>query len=429
MLNMNTHLSHDMQQKPTIFKCLGAAAVLLVAACKPPAGGSDSHAGHAHEGEAKAAHVQGGICQEHNVPEAACGICNPDKIAGLKPGESLQLRLASGESAAVAGVQTARPGASRIADGIDCYAEFGFDQNQFARIAAPVSGVIQEVAVDLGSKVAAHQVVARIWSAQIAEAVAKAALSHQTLEREQKLRAQQVTSEKDLQEAQAAHRAVCQGLRTLGFTEEQIDALSSKPLEAVMLDARAPFAGEITGRTAVRGAMVEAGAPLFTLADRSRMWAELAVPETALARLQTGQQVELTVDALPGHPFAGQLTWISAELDETTRMVKARAEVPNPDGLLKARMFAKARILTDAGQPVLLVPPAAIQRVDGKPLLFVKLGPDLFDARAVRLGARAGDAWIVAEGLKAGEEVATEHAFTLKSQLLISRLGAGCADD
>ena len=170
--------------------------------------------------------------------------------------------------------------------GIECYAEFGFNLNKFAQIAAPVGGVIQEVSVDLGSKVTDKQTVARIWSAQIAEAVAKAVLTHQTLEREQKLRAQQVTSEKNLQEAEAAHRAACQGLRTFGFTEAQIDELSRKPEEAVLLDARAPFAGEITGRTAVRGALVEAGTPLFTIADRSLMWAELAVPEAALVTLE-----------------------------------------------------------------------------------------------------------------------------------------------
>lgn len=415
----------------TISKRLAAAAIMLLAAgCKPPAGGADSHAGHEHGGGAEpSAHVQGGICQEHKVPEGDCGICNPDKIAGLKPGESLQLRLASGKSAEVAGVRTAKPEERLLADGIECYAELGFNLNKFAQIAAPVGGVIQDVTADLGNQVAGQQSVARIWSAQIAEAVAKAALSHQTLEREQKLRAQRVTSEKDLQEAEAAHRAVCQSLRTLGFTEAQIDVLSAKPEEPVMLDARAPFAGEVTGRTAVRGALVEAGAPLFSIADRSLMWAELAVPEAAVARLQVGQQVELTVESLPGRAFTGKLTWISAELDEITRMVRARAEVPNPEGLLKARMFARARVLTDPGAAALLVPPAAIQRVDGKPLLFVKLGADLFDARAVRLGARAGESWVIAEGLKPGEEVAIEHGFALKSQLLISRLGAGCADD
>ncbi len=417
-----------------IIKGLGLAGVVVVAAaaCKPPPGAAGAHAGHGHEGgscEAEGGHVKGGICQEHFVPEEACGICNPDKIPGLKPGESLQLRLASAEAANVAGIKTAKPEAGLMADGIECYAEFGFDLNKFAQIAAPVGGVIQEVCADLGSKVTDSQPVARIWSAQIAEAVAKAVLTHQTLERENKLRAQQVTSEKTLQEAEAAHRAACQGLRTFGFTEAQIDERSRKPEEAVLLDARAPFGGEIISRTAVRGALVEAGTPLFTIADRALMWAELAVPEAALARLKAGQEVELTIDSLPERQFKGKLSWISAELDETTRMARARAEVPNPDGLIKARMFAKARVLTGAGAGVLLVPAAAIQRVDGKPLLFVQLEADLYDARAVRLGSRVGDTWIVAEGLKAGEEVAIEHVFALKSQLLISRLGAGCADD
>ena len=63
---------------------------------------------------------------------------------------------------------------------------------------------------------------AKETEAIIAEAVAKAVLSHQTLEREQKLRADRVTSEKDLQQAEAEHRAACQQLRMLGFTEEQI---------------------------------------------------------------------------------------------------------------------------------------------------------------------------------------------------------------
>lgn len=421
-----------MKTIPTsLTTALLAAGVAALVACRPPEGGGDAHAGHDHaaHGEEGGGHVKDGMCLEHNVPEGECGICNPDKIGSLKPGESLQLRLPSERSLEMAGVATAKPEAGKISEEIECYAEFGFDQSKFAQIAAPVGGVIQEVNVDLGSKVAENQTVARIWSAAVAEAVAKAVLTHQTLERERKLRAQQVTTEKELQEAEAGHRAACQGLRTLGFTEQQIDELGDKPQEAVLVDARAPFAGEITERTAVRGALVETGKPLFAVADRSVMWAGLAVPETALPRLREGQEVVLEVDSLPGRKFTGKLTWIGAELDETTRMVRARAEVPNPDGMLKARMFAKARILTRAGEGALLVPSPAIQRVDGRPFVFVKRGADLFDARAVRLGGRSGGATIVAEGLRAGEEVASGHAFALKSQLLISRLGAGCADD
>ena len=228
------------------------------------------------------------MCTEHGVPEAECAVCKPDLAAKLKPGESMKVRLPSTNSTAIVGVQTATPETGAIADGIECVAEVSFNQNKLAQIAAPVSGIVQTVDVDLGTKVEEKQTVAKIWSASIAEAVAKAVLSHQTLDRERKLRADRVTSEAALQEAEATHRAACQQLRTLGFTEEQIDEMGEKPQEQVLMEVRAPFAGEIVERMAVRGSLVEAGKPLFTLVDHSTVWAMLQVPEATLARVKIG---------------------------------------------------------------------------------------------------------------------------------------------
>jgi len=368
------------------------------------------------------------LCLEHGLPEDECGICHPERAAQLKPGEGSKVRLPAANSAGLVGVETAPVTVGTLVEGIECYAELAFDQNKLAQIAAPVGGIVQEVAVDLGSKVEEKQTVARIWSAAIAETVAKAVLTHQTLDRERKLRAERVTSQKDLQEAEATHRAACQQLRTLGFTEEQIDVLGSKPQESVMLEVRAPFAGEIVERSAVRGALVEAGKPLFTLADRSTMWAMVKIPESALARVRVGQQVELRVDSLPGRTFTGQLTWIGAEVDERNRLAQARVEVPNPDGLLKARMFAKARILARSAQGAVLVPSAAIYAVAGKPFIFVRLADDLFEARAVSLGTRFDGRLEILAGLQPQEQIVVNHGFALKSQWLSSRMGAGCAD-
>jgi cobalt-zinc-cadmium efflux system membrane fusion protein len=409
------------------------AAVTLLTACskqQEPAGhGADD--GHGHGKAASETEAPSGkkMCVEHNVPLEECGICRPLLAATLKIGESAKVRLASYDSAGIAGVQTATPTVGTIADAVECYAELTFNQNKLAQIAAPVGGIIQEVPVDLGSKVEEKQPVAKIWSASIAEAVAKAVPSHQTLDRERKLRADRVSSEKDLQQAEAEHRASCQQLRTLGFTEEQIDALGAKPHEQVLMEVRAPFAGEIVERFAVRGALVEAGKSLFTLADRSVMWAMLNIPESALARVKVGQTVELLVESLPGQTFSGKLTWIGAEVDEKSRMARARAEVANPEGLLKSRMFAQARILTRSADGALLLPPSAIQRMEGKSFVFVKLADDLFDARVVRLGAKFDGKVEISEGLKPQEVVVVNHGFPLKSAFLISRLGAGCADD
>jgi len=409
------------------------AAMAMLPACSKQSD-SETHAaddGHGHgQPTSEAKDVSGRrMCPEHNVPVDECGICRPQLATTLKIGESAKIRLASNDSAGIAGIRTEPPAVGTIADAVECYAELTFNQNKLAQIAAPVGGIIQEVGADLGSKVEERQSVAKIWSASIAEAVAKAVLSHQTLDRERKLRADRVTSEKDLQQAEAEHRAACQQLRTLGFTEEQIDLLSTKPHEQVLMEVRAPFGGEIVERTAVRGALVETGKSLFTLADRSVMWAMLNIPESALGRVKTGQKVDLRVESLPGQSFTGSLTWIGAEVDEKSRMARARAEVANPDGLLKSRMFAQARILTRTVDSALLLPKSAIQRIAGKDFVFVKLTEDLFDARVVRLGARFNGKVEIVDGLKSQELVAVDHAFPLKSALLISRLGAGCADD
>ena len=410
---------------------LAAAVALAGCSRQEPADDGHGHGAGGH-GEPKAhTATKDGVtmCSEHNVPEAQCGICKPELAGTLKPGESMQLRLPSATSAGMAGVQTTNARVAALAEAVECYAEIAFNQNKLAQIAPLVGGIIQGVAADLGDVVAENRVVARIWSVSVAEAVAKAVLAHQTLEREHKLHADRVTPQKDLQEAEATHRAACQQLRTLGFTEAQIDEFSSKPQEKVLLEVAAPFAGEIVERMAVRGSLIEAGKPLFTIADRSTMWAMLNIPESELARVHVGQPVELRVDSLPEQLFLGKLTWIGAEVDERTRMARARAEVPNPDGQLKARMFARARILTRQTVGALLLPAAAVQRVDGHPLVFVRREEDLFDARAVQLGVKIGDDWEIISGVQAGEAVAVAHAFALKSQLLISRLGAGCADD
>lgn len=420
-------------------KGTGAVALLLLvlalvgggcgARARSPEGGAT--AGHAPE-----AHGEGGgaaageeMCAEHGVGEAECGICNPDAIAGLEAGQGLKVRLPAADSADLVGVRTARPEAGTAAEGIDCFAEVVFDQNRLARIAPQVSGIVHSVEVDLGARVREGETVARIWSAEIADVVAQAVLSHQTLARERRLRAEGITPEKDLQAAEAVHRAACQQARTLGFSEREIEALGSGDEEPTYLELRSPLAGEIVERDAVRGALVQAGQTLFAVADRSVMWALISVPEAALSRVRVGQEVQVTVDALPGSEFRGKLTWVSAQVDERTRMARARAALRDPEGRLRDRMFAQARILAGEAKEALLVPAEAVHVVEGKPLVFVRLADDLYEARAVRLGDAAGGRREIVSGLAAEEEVAVAHGFALKSQLLASRLGAACADD
>lgn len=368
-------------------------------------------------------------CKEHNVAERECGICRPDLAATLKPGESLKVRFSSRDAAAKGGIQTALPEVSAMAGGVECYGELVFNQNRVTDIAAPVDGVIQTVQADLGDRVGSGEVLATLRSASIGQAVSETILARQTLERERKLHAEGISSEKDLQEAQAAYRVAYQQLRTLGFSDEQITGLAESAQDGASVTVRSPFAGEVVERHAVLGALVEAGKSIFTVADRSTMWAMLNIPEKNLGRVRVGQEVELTVSALSGQRFVGRLTWISAQVDDRTRMAQARAEVDNPQGALRAHMFANARILTSHVDRAVIVPFSAIQCLSDRNFVFVKIEDDLYEARSVSIGAKSAGRVEIIEGVGLGEAVVVTGGFVAKSQFLISRLGAGCVDD
>jgi cobalt-zinc-cadmium efflux system membrane fusion protein len=382
-------------------------------------------------------------CNEHGVAEHECGICHPELLAQGAAGQGLKVRLGSAAAAGEAGVVVETPELREMQDGVACFAELTFNQNRLARITSLVAGVVKSVEVDLGSRVARGDALATITSAAIGEAqaaylraVAEEELRRKAFERERGLLAERISSEKEYQEAEAEHQAAVAAVRqarqrllALGFTESRVDVLADRQSTPGVLELRAPFGGEIVERAAVQGAAVDAADVLFTVADTRVLWAMVNIPESDLPRVRTGQEVELTVESLPGQRFSGTLTWISATVDRRTRMVQGRVEVDNRAGRLKARMFARARIETARSAQSVVVPVSAVQDVTGTPVVFVRSAADLFEARPVTLGARRDGRVEIAAGLGPDEPVVVAGGFALKSQLLASRLGAGCVDE
>jgi len=80
------------------------------------------------------------------------------------------------------------------------------------------------------------------------------------------------------------------------------------------------------------------------------------VPERELSVIQEGDTVAVTVDAYPGRQFAGRVTYIADQVDPNTGTVAVRCDVPNPDGALRANMFATANIASPLGRDAVLVP-------------------------------------------------------------------------
>lgn len=368
------------------------------------------------------------MCTEHGVAEAECGICHPELAAGLTAGEGLKVRLTSDHSASRAGMSTKQPEGVTVAEGIVCSGEIIYAQDRVVEVAAPVDGILVDVGPTFGDRVVRGQRLAVMASAEISETVAAAVLAKQTLERERKLRATRVTSEQELQQAEATFRSAAQRLRAIGFGAADLDGILEDPEASANLPLDSPLAGEVVERTVTSGAYVEAGTRLFTVADLTRLWVMIDIPERALHEVRVGQEVRFATTAAPNLSYTGTLNWISPSLDERTRLARGRLEIANPDGRLRAHVFVTATVLTGAPGTSLLVPSAAVQYIGAKPFAFVQVDEDLLEVRSVTLGRRMGDRTVVLAGLAPSDRVICEGSHVAKSQFLISRLGAGCVD-
>ena len=197
---------------------------------------------------------------------------------------------------------------------------------------------------------------------------------------------------------------------------------------STLLPLTAPFDGVVVERNAAPGEVVDVARALYAVADTTRMWVMLDVHERDLRHVDLGQPVVVTVTSLRGESFAGSLTWVSAHVDPRTRTLRARAEVENPDGRLRANMFGSARITVLQHDDVLVVPKGAVQWEGCCNVAFVRVSDVLFEPRKLHLGWESETVFEVLDGLDAGDVVVTTGSFLLKTELLKGSIGAGCCE-
>lgn len=404
--------------------------------------------------------AKGDWCAEHGLPESQCAVCDPrlapapPKAPPMSPAarreaaptvgcrkHAQRIQLASAAVVAQAGIATTPVLRAPFRDVLTTTAEVAFAADRHARLASRVTGTVVEVPARPGELVEQGAVLARVESPELGAAAAAwssaadlLALWERNHARELELVARGLGTQRAVIDADTRRVEVRadvaraeQRLRDLGLTGEELAALRAGG-GAPGLAVRAPFPGVVLTREAVPGEVVEAGRPLVSIADTRSMWALLAVPEAASARLAVGQQVVFTTRALPGERFAGTLDWISSQVDRRTRTVEARATLSNVDGRLRANLFGSAALtLVDRGD-ALLVPRDAVQWEGCCNVVFLPVGDAAFEARKVQLGGATETHVQVLTGLAGGEAVVSVGAFLLRTEILKGSIGAGCCE-
>jgi len=183
---------------------------------------------------------------------------------------------------------------------------------------------------------------------------------------------------------------------------------------------RAPFAGTLVEKHLATGESIEESAEVFTVADLSNVWVDLAVSQDAIPSVRTGYPV--TVHLPGGSRSETSIGFVSPIVAAETRTALARATLDNAEGLFRPGTFIEASIHVPTGKEAVVVPEASVQLVNDHPCVFV-WGDAAFELREVETGAADGRQIEILRGVQAGELVASENAFHLKAEYIKSAAG------
>lgn len=220
-----------------------------------------------------------------------------------------------------------------------------------------------------------------------------------------------------------------QKLKNLGLSETQIEEISQKKETSPFFELIAPFDGLVVERDVALGETVSPSKKLFTIADTSTMWAMIDIYEDNLSRIKVNQEVQIRLDGLKGETFLGKITWLSTYIDPETRTLKARSELKNVDGLLRANMFGTGEIILHEKELMLIVSKESVQWEGCCNIVFVQLSDTLFEPRKVKLGYKTDEYYAVEKGLAEKDLVVTTGSFLLKTEILKGSIGAGCCGE
>jgi RND family efflux transporter MFP subunit len=155
---------------------------------------------------------------------------------------------------------------------------------------------------------------------------------------------------------------------------------------------------------------------LFHIADLSSLWLSVEAFEDQIGWLRIGSRAEVSLSYFPGETFTGRVRYIEPQVNEKTRTVPLKLEVPNPGGRLRAGMYATVRFHPVVARDAVLVPALAVLRTGQRTLVVVAAGEGRFTPREIRLGAEGEGRVAVLSGLQAGERVVTSAQFLIDSE-------------
>ncbi|MCI0486377.1 MAG: efflux RND transporter periplasmic adaptor subunit, partial [Blastocatellia bacterium] len=236
-------------------------------------------------------------------------------------------------------------------------------------------------------------------------------------------RQQYDVAQKAFEQAEARYQAALENVRNLeAVIEEKRAALALSKKQLSDTTVISPLSGVVKQKIASRGEYLKAGDPIAIIVRINPLRLKLEVPESFAANINRGQAVTLKVDSFPDREFQGKIKRINPSLNEQNRSLEALAEVANSNGMLRPGMFARASVVSDATDGLLMVPEKALVSLAGVNKVFVVEGDRAIE-RQVKIGARDGSMVEIVEGVRSGERVITSNTDKLHDGASVKEAG------
>jgi cobalt-zinc-cadmium efflux system membrane fusion protein len=325
------------------------------------------------------------------------------------------------------GIRMQRVRVEQLVPVVQAVGTVDFNAEHVVAVGARLRGLISRVRRFEGDAVKDGDPLARVESAELGEAQARVSMldaereaAQLNAKREETLAARNLTTAREAEMASVAAR---KSTLLLAAAKQNVAALggSARASEQSLgsHELRSPIEGTVVERNVAPGQFIEGQLVAFKVANLDHLWIELDVFERNLYRIQVGDHAEIKPLSGDAGTLEGKVAKVASNIDQETHSAKVRIEVENRDRRLRVGQAVKATIHCNGGKlaPRPLIPTRAITFVDGKPRVFVAVGPHAVRVTRVVLGANDGDETEIIEGVGEADEVVTNGAFALKSEL------------
>jgi len=360
-----------------------------------------------HDHSAETAKVTIWTCAMHpqiRMPEPGkCPICGMELIPLSQGGETTDpgaIQMTK-EAAQLANVLTSIVSSQKPVKEVRLYGKVQADERLLQNQVAYIPGRIEKLMVNFtGETVRKGQPLALIYSPELVTA-------------QQEL----LEAAKTKQAQPEIYEASKEKLRQWKLTENQITAIESSGKVQANMEIASTASGIVTARRVNNGEYVSQGSVLYEVSDLSRVWVLFDAYESDLLFLKKGDQVDFTIQALPGTAFSGPIIFIDPVIDPVNRVAKVRVEISNPGSKLKPEMFATGMVKSNLAEykDKLVIPRSAVLWTGKRSIVYVKQSGDepIFKIREIGLGPMLGNSYVITDGLSEGDEIVTEGAFSV----------------